>query len=67
MGLLRKIIITGLLAGIFGLLLVFAFLKVNQPVGTSGPVQIVQAHTGYYLYLFVKCIEALFETFHNGG
>ena len=46
MGLLRKIIITGLLAGIFGLLLVFGFLKVNQPVGTSSPVQIVHIPSG---------------------
>jgi len=44
--LLHKIILTGLLAGILGLLIVFGFVKVNQPVGTSHSVQIVDIPPG---------------------
>ena len=46
MGLLRKMIIAGLLVGVFGLLLTFGFMKVNQPVDTSRPVQIVHIPSG---------------------
>jgi UPF0755 protein len=46
MRLLRKIILTVLLAGILGLLTVFGFVKVNQPVGTSHSVQIVNIPPG---------------------
>jgi len=44
--LLRKIILTGLLAGVLGLLIVFGFVKLNQPVGTSHSVQIVDIPPG---------------------
>lgn len=46
MRLLRKIILTGLLIGIVGLLIVFGFMNVNQPVGASHPVQIVYIPPG---------------------
>ncbi len=45
-GLLRKIILTGLLVGVFGLLIVFGFVTVNQPVSPSRPVQIVYIPPG---------------------
>jgi UPF0755 protein len=43
---LRKIILTGLLAGIVGFLAVFGFLRLNQPFGTSHSVQIVDVPPG---------------------
>jgi UPF0755 protein len=44
--LFRKIIRTVLLAGILGLLIVFGFVKFNQPLGVSHPVQIVDIPPG---------------------
>ena len=46
MRLFRKIIRTGLLAGILGLFLVFCFVKFNQPLGVAHPVQIVDIPPG---------------------
>ena len=46
MRLFRKIIRTVLLAGILGLLIVFGFVKFNQPLGVSHPVQIVDIPPG---------------------
>ncbi len=43
---LHKIILTGLLTGILGFLILSGFVKVNQPVGTSHPVQIVNIPPG---------------------
>jgi len=44
--LVRKIIVTGLVAGVVGLLAVFSFMSWNQPVGVSHPVQIVDIPPG---------------------
>jgi UPF0755 protein len=46
MRLFKKLVFVGLLAGIFGILSIVAFVKFNQPFGASHPVQIVDIPPG---------------------
>jgi peptidoglycan lytic transglycosylase G len=46
MGLFKKLVFVGLLAGIVGLVCIVAFVKLDQPFGASHPVQIVDIPSG---------------------